>query len=536
MHSMAYKENMDPIYDIAVGTSNALREEFDEDGNPRYPNLTKWLDDEIYTQILDKNKEITVTSKRWNRKMGAIGSLLTDIPKGTPYIVSQDKVLRALKTSVTYSVMSFKVFAPIRNAIMIAMANMTQATRGAVNSAMSKILGVPPETFEGIDARGASDALKDYVKAKMSGNEENSKLWNLARKFDWLPDNYPYEVNNDRLLSKAIQLSPISHAFMFYNIGETYGAMWQLAGIMRGTKIQDKDGNTVSMWDAYDDQGNWKIGVRGLLDRGNGTIEELTELTPLEVKSMKRAYEKLNGSYRKEEKTALEATVIGDFVLQFHKYFYQYMKVLYADPYKDITVGKHVMIGKRPDGMPVYQWHSDIMEGQMRVLAGAIGTLASKRSIKEMKNYLKDTDKYGANTLKGHRARALAASINTALWFAMLLSIFYISLDDDDEKSYLGRAARRTIDDLTRGASPIDLLGTIEKPVVALERISKTGKAFFELMTAGVTGETTSDGWPVGAKTVLRATPWGSGAIQMQDAFNNPEEQEDYIFGVIPTR
>lgn len=401
---------------------------------------------------------------------------------------------------------------------------------------MSNILGVPPETFEGIDARGASDALKDYVKAKMLGNEENSKLWNLARKFDWLPDNYPYEVNNDRLLSKAIQLSPTSHAFMFYNIGETYGAMWQLAGIMRGTKIQDKDGNTVSMWDAYDDQGNWKIGVRGLLDRGNGTVEELTELTPLEVKSMKRAYEKLNGSYRKEEKTALEATVIGDFVLQFHKYFYQYMKVLYADPYKDITVGKHVMIGKRPDGMPVYQWHSDIMEGQMRVLAGAIGTLASKRSFKEMKNYLKDTDKYGANTLKGHRARALAATINTALWFIMLLSIFWISLDDDDEKSYLGRAARRTIDDLTRGASPIDLLGTIEKPVVALEKISKTGKAFFELMTAGVTGETTSDGWPVGAKTVLRATPWGSGAIQMQDAFNNPEEQEDYIFGVIPTR
>jgi len=536
MASMAYKENMDPIYDIAVGTSNALREEFDEDGNPRYPNLTQWLDDEIYTQILDKNKEVKVTSKRWNRKMGVIGSKLTGIAAGTPYIVSQDKVVRAIKSSVTYSVMSFKVFAPLRNAVMISLANMTQSTRNLVNSGMSRIIGVPPETFEGIDARGASVALKDYIQYKMTGREDESKLWNIAKKFDWLPDNYPYEVNNDRLLSKAIQLSPTSHAFMFYNIGETFGAMWQLAGIMQGTKIQDKDGKEVSMWDAYDEKGNWKLGVRGVLDKGNGIVEELTDLTPLEIKSMKRAYEKLNGSYRKEEKTAIESTVIGDFILQFHKYFYQYLKVLYADPYKDITVGKNVMIGKRPDGMPVYQWHSDIMEGQLRVLAGSIGTLASKRSIKELRKYLQDTDKFGANTLKGHRARALGAAINTGLWFAMLLSIFYISLDDDDEKSYIGKSIRRTIDDLTRGASPYDLLGTIEKPVVALEKVAKTGKAFFELMAAGVTGERNSDGWPTGAKTVLRATPWGSGALQMQDAFNNEEQDQEFIFGIIPVR
>lgn len=41
--------------------------------------------------------------------------------------------------------------------------------------------------------------------------------------------------------------------------------------------------------------------------------------------------------------------------MQFHKYFYQYVKVLFASPYKDITVGKYVMEGKRPDGMPTYK-------------------------------------------------------------------------------------------------------------------------------------------------------------------------------------
>ena len=51
----------------------------------------------------------------------------------------------------------------------------------------------------------------------------------------------------------------------------------------------------------------------------------------------------------------MEATVFGDFIMQFHKYFYQYLKVLFATPYKDPTVGKYVLTGKRPEGMPVYQ-------------------------------------------------------------------------------------------------------------------------------------------------------------------------------------
>lgn len=536
MGSMSYKEHMDPIYDVAVGVSNSLREEYDENGNPRYPNLTKWLDDEIYPQILNESKDVRVTTKTMNRKMGTVGSFLTGIPKDTPYVVSQNRVLKALKTSVTYSVMSFKVFSPLRNAVMISLANMTQSTRNLVNKGMSSIAGVPPETFEGINALAAGNAFKDYAKAKMLGKEDESKLWVLARKFDWLPDNYPYEVNNERLLSKAIQMSPTSHAFMFYNLGETFGALWQLAGIMQGTKIQDKDGNETSMWDAYDDKGEWKLGTRGLVDKGNGIVENLTELSSLEIKSMKRAYEKLNGSYRTEEKTAIEATVLGDFLLQFHKYFYQYLKVLFASPYKDITVGKHVMTGKRPDGMPVYQWHSDVMEGQLRVLVGSIGAMMSLSPKKGLQKYLQDTDKYGPNTLKGHRARALGAAVNTGLWFLLLLGVFKAGFDDDDEKSFIGKAIRRTIDDITRGANPVDLFGTIEKPIVAIDKISKTGQSLFELLTSGVAGETTEEGLPKGLKGVLRATPWGAGRLQMLDAFKNEEQDQEYIFGIIPIR
>jgi hypothetical protein len=535
MAALHYKDKMDPVKDLFIGVSNALSEEMDEARNSKYPLTVEWLDKEFYSQVLEKSKEVAIRSKKWQFTAGAKTEFLTGIPKGTQMFISQDRVLRAIKTSVTYTVMSFKVWSPIRNAIMIGLQNITQATRQPINNILTKIIGVPPETFEGISAKAAHPVFVDFLKAKISGKEDDSKLWNIAKKFDWLPDNYgSYAVNNDRLLSEAIKLSPTSHAFMFYQMGETMGALWQLAGLMQGTKIV-VDGKEMSMWDAYDNKGNWTAGSRGQVESSPGIFKELTELDSLEIKSLKRAYEKLNGSYRREEKTAIETTVLGEFLFQFKKYFYQYLKVLFADPYKDITVGKYVMSGKRPDGMPVYQWHSDIMEGQMRVLVGAIiaGATLKPGAVKE---YLSDTSKFGENTLKGHRARALGAAINTLIWYALLLTVFFTALDDDEEKSYAGRALRRTIDDLSRGLSPTDLLGNLEKPVVASEKIAKLGAATMDFMMEGAWGKVNADGWPKGLKTIARSTPGISAGMQLKDLFKVGGEEVDSPFSPSPLR
>lgn len=115
------------------------------------------------------------------------------------------------------------------------------------------------------------------------------------------------------------------------------------------------------------------------------------------------------------------------------------------------------------------------MEGQFRVLAASmLALLTPGRSIK---GYLTDTDRYGADTLQGHKARALATLVNTGLWFAMLMWAFSSAFDDDDKKKYKGKLLQRTIQDLTRGAHPKDLFETIKSPVVAAERVSNIGAA-----------------------------------------------------------
>lgn len=531
MTSLKGKQNLDPIHDLAVGVSNALRSEVNEDQTAKYQNLVKFLDNQITIQLQSGNSPVKVSRNKIVRKISKLEEKLTNIPEGTPIEISQDRLLRLAKTMATYSVMSYKVISPIRNAALIAAQNITQSTRSKINKGVSYILGVPPESLDTVDLVGGRIATKEYIKAKLFGKEDESKLWNIAKRMDWLPDNYSYNVDNSNFLSTNMNLNASTNAFLLYQVGENIGALWQLAGLMKSIKVQNADGKESTLWDAHDDKGNWILGKRGFIENADKSLTELSELTAQEIKSLKRAYEKLNGSYRKEEKTALEATVFGDFIMQFHKYFYQYLKVLLATPYKDPTVGKYVLTGKRPEGMPVYQWHSEVMEGQLKILVGSIFAAMSRKG----KKYLTESA-YGENTIKGHRARALANLLNTFLWFMVLSLVFHLSLDDEEEESYVGRMIERTITDLSRGSTLSDLVDNMEKPIVAVDKMVEVSKALFSLMTEGIMGEEGKDGWPKGLKTVSRAIPGISGTLQIADVLANEREDNEYLFGLIPVK
>lgn len=532
MSSIKTKQELDPMYNLGHGLKAVLSDDLDENKKPRYDNLVKWLDSQITLQVMDSKKEQKLATKGIKFKMNSLGSKITGIEEGTQIIVSQDRLMKLLQTGTVYTVMAFKIWSPLRNAILIGMQNMTQTTRRIMNKGVSSIVGVPPESFETLDLRGGRDAANSYFKAKMLGQEENNKLWNLVQKFNWLPDNRTYGKDTTSFLSDSIKLTKNSNAYLLYELGENLGAFWHLAGIMRGTKIQDKDGKLVSLWDAYDDKGNWVLGTRGYIQNADGSVTELKELTELEIKSLKRSHEKLNGSYRKEEKTAMEVTIFGDFVMQFHKYFYQYIKVLFASPYKDITVGRYVMTGKKPDGMPMYQWHSEVMTGQLRVLAGSILAVA-KGGKTGLKEYLAEGDIAKEGTIAGYRARALASVMNTFLWYILLFTLYSSWADDDEEESARGREVSRLLLDLTRGLNPKDFAQSIAKPIVALDKASKLSIAFIDYSYDAFTSNDNRDKWD-GGKTITGALPFFSGQQQIDNLFMKVGNEE-YILGIIPT-
>lgn len=528
MTNMIYKKHMDSMYDVAVGTAQTLYDELDEDGNARYPELSKFVSEVIYPQILGTSKAVELQSKKWQFKAGKMMAKFTGLKEGTPVVVSQERVIRMFKSSVTMMAMGFRVIGPIRNFALYAVQNVSMSTRKAIG----KLVGVPPEDFDGVHVSGATEVMRDYLKNKMFGKEEESKLWNLARKFNWLPDDFAYNVSTDHLLSKPMQISPTNSAYMFYQVGETVGSMWHLAGLMKGIKVTNAEGKKVSLWDAYDNKGNWTLGTRGVVEQADGTMKELKELDELEIKNLKRANERLNGSYRQEEKTAIENTIFGELVLQFKKYFYQFLKVNFASQYKDITTGRYVLDDKAPDGMPKYKWISEALEGRMWVLAKSIWLL-STLNFSKLKGYLGDTTVSSTSVARNPRKKALVEAINTGVWMLLLWAAFSAYFDDDDEDKTVARQARQLIFDTSRGLHPKDIFDTADKPIVAAQRLSDLGNAAVSFLFEGMwSDKENKSGYPVGGKTLLRALPFGGAYIQLQDMYKDYDIESDPLLNM----
>ena len=97
----------------------------------------------------------------------------------------------------------------------------------------------------------------------------------------------------------------------------------------------------------------------------------------MEIKSFKRAYERTQGSYRGEEKTALEVNIYGQFVMQFKKYFYTYVKNQVMSEMEDPTIGRYVEVKDitRPDGFTTLQWEQQVMKGRLSTLFAGVVAL-----------------------------------------------------------------------------------------------------------------------------------------------------------------
>lgn len=533
MGNLLYKKHHDDLYNLAVGVKSALQEETNEKGEPTNPMLTKWLDNEIYSQILNKRKESKITSRNWTYQVGKIGNKVLDLPIGTTLTINQEAVLRSLKSFITFSAMAFKVVSATYNFVMVTVTNTMQSSAKAI----ANLMGVPPDNFSPdvkTTAAGWSDTIS-YFKNVMLGKQDQTKIHNIAKKFNWLAENYDYNIDKKEFLSASINLTSTSYAYMFHGFAEKYASYWHLATLLRSLKLRDVNGNEFSAWEAYDNEGNWIKGSRGTVEAGDtGVRTELKELDIREIKNLKRANERLHGSYRQEEKTAIESTIIGEFLFQFKKYFYQYLKVLYGSEYKDITIGKYVLDRTKPPEMGAMQWESEVMEGRVKILYSSIAAMVKA---KDWRGELYNNDKFGSNVNRSSKAKQMAALINTGLWLTGLMLAYGMFFDDDDRDTFLARRFRQLQKDASMALDVRDIFQGAELPVAAADKVSKIGNSMIEFITEGALGETTKDGWLRGSKKLARSIPPFSTALQFQDLLKDYDLQSDVnLFGVMPKR
>ena len=530
MTSMVTKAEMDPMYNLARGVRNALDEEILETGEERrYPNTVQWLDEIIYPQILGRQKTEKVLSRAVRWKAGKTTEFLTGIQAGTDVRISELELVKSLKSLVTAVTLGFKVVSPLRNGIYVLTQSLSQSTKLGITKLLGKIYGVEVDELSQVDFAGGKVLLQDYIGKALTGNEESSKLWALAKTLRWLPDNYAITQEDIKKMEAVPKLGMWDNMYAVYAIGENLGALWHLAGLLKATKIQDKDGNKVSLWDAYNDKGEWVLGTRGVITNSDGTTTELKELTSLEVKALKRTHERISGSYRREEKIALEANVWGDFTAQFQKHAFQYVKVLFGSKYRDRSIGKYVMTGKKPDGMPMYEWHSEIIQGQMKIfIASMFAAISGKH-----KEYMLDSGMSEA-TLKYSRIRAMSSLLNTFIWWVALLAIYNWAFDDEEEKTPVGRSVGRIVHDMSRFLSLKDILDATDKPVVSLDVFNRLGKSTWVLLSEGlVEGKVDKNGVIRGASGLAKLIPGYSSRSQIEQILGN-DENPRFLYGIVP--
>lgn len=368
----------------------------------------------------------------------------------------------------------------------------------------------------------------------MRGKGRANKMWNISRKMEFLPENYDYAVSNkDSLLIKQ-GLFNMSSAYYFHSMFESYGAHMVMTTMLQNRKYkwykEDADGKIIerkesSLWDMMDAKGNIAKGWhRGYLKQKDGTVKKWREVTSEEREYMRRAYERLHGSYSSEERLIGELTVIGQWALQFKKYLPTLIKENWRRRQVSPFVGMYKQVDMpelrlsedgtviKPDDVNVYEWEEMLTQGRMSVMSFHLLETLRMRKILP-KSLRGDADvSYLWNSLSGDQKASVVNAWSTLLMLLVLPLALFGAADDDDENTYMFKRTLRLVEDLSLGFKPQDLIRPIAtNPVPVLD------KALLFLDELGVLtidglwrGETDSKGLPKGVYNMFSNMPLGS--------------------------
>lgn len=272
---------------------------------------------------------------------------------------------------------------------------MTNAFKGLTNSVAARVFNVPKEelSFTFSDVARANLAWAGYIGQWIQGKGKQTKLWNMSKKINFLPDNYDYAVQDDDKLFVKNRLFSRSTLYYFHTMFESYGAHTLLSAMSKKLVYKwtnDKTGETkqASMWDMYTNDGYVQEGwSRGVIADKDGKLSKLKGFTTEEINHMKKAYERLHGSYRQEERLTMELSIFGQWAMQFKKYLPTLIKENYRRKVTTPFVGLMKQVGVSepqldengkiiiPEGMDIYRWEEQAHEGRVRIFYGAARSL-----------------------------------------------------------------------------------------------------------------------------------------------------------------
>jgi hypothetical protein len=492
MRNMVMKEKMDIVYAVGKGIQTYLRMKQEKDPNNSYKNTIDFLEDKMLMDILNQTRITLFKRKSFNmpdinlRKL-TIGS--KDEPpeesankrrESLTQAFSVTKLLQSLKHLTSASIMWLQPVNGTRNGIFVGLVNAKDAVRNSIlDSGLEGVDGNEVD-FTTKDMAFAYGKVMGMYKDSMVGNIRQNKLYLLAKQLDYLPDNFDWATNENELISGSATIVQESTFYMFHTIPEEAHALMIMAAQLH--RMQNK-ANGKSLWDSYSipkDKGNgvyevnWEGGIRGIVR--NGAIEtELTEIDGLEARKLKRVYQRMHGNYRREERAAMEAYVLGQVLLQFRKYLGSIIFGAFGSKRYDKTLGYYKQVDTK-DKKSVMEWHSRLIEGRWITMAQFLmNTLGLSKSLK---------GKYNWAELSTDQKAQVIDSVATLMLWSIVMAASYAVFGGDDDKDSVKMFMTVVAQNSTQHWNMLDVVRSVRQPPATLEKPFQTGLGLTEMMAS----------------------------------------------------
>jgi hypothetical protein len=452
-----------------------------------FENTVGFLEKKLIGDIQNRVKRVKYT--RLPITMGQIYNPFTQ--KKQSFNVDIDKIIEQSMHWTSAITMWLKPFQGGGNGLQAKLLTYREGLKGSIASKFAHIDGDAIDFTVKDMAFADKEFFGTFIKDSMFGDLNKNKIWLLARKLNYVPDNYDYATNKRFLLSARNNVINSSSLYKFMSGPEEYVSLSTMVAQLKHLK-NPKTGK--SLWDSYEirkDENTgaydieWVGGIRGYEKEGKGLAAVYTPLEGLtthEIAKLKKVHERMQGGYRKEEAGNIELFVMGKSMIQFKKYFPRLLMNAVGGKREEVDLGNYKKMEESRidpetgEKMDVYEWLRRTNEGRWRTLVNFLLSYIN----------LAGKEYRWSNLTSEQKQNLIDAMITINMFFGMYAMYLAFFGDDDDDDTFKRWWMNYLVMNVSQQYNPLDMLQiaqTATQPV-SIARMYKSTLGLASMLAA----------------------------------------------------
>ena len=482
MEQMINKKHLDHSWVAGQALKGYLETRNDMNGNPAFKNAAGFLDFQI-NNVLIGDRLLRGSGKLTRQGMAVYRK------DGENYNISPVKIYRSLKSGFAASTLWLQPARSLKNAIQL---EYMQGKEELVNGILRGIKGTNTKELD----LSPKSMVANYKEAmgsqftQLTGNTDTDFIHQLAKKLRLYPAMNEMGISpSDSMTRGARLLSTHNFAYLYQMPEEVVNVQYALS-FLKNLKVEGGKYAGKSMYEMYKNSfdkttGEFKLPAdftRGKIQLPDGTFDTLSGLHPMEVQKIHRGIAKLQGGYRSDEKTAVQATILGDALMMFKRWIPGMLVNQFKSKYEDPSIGQFEKVMdsagqlKQRDGEDVYEWRARVVEGRAKVMG---------RLIMNYMGMAKNSGYNWGDLSTEQRKSVIDFSVALGTW-ASMLTMSAALLGKRNEKDTLKEFTTEMTGRLfEQWAVPVMADSALQPPAVVKKSL-EIGKGFYALLAGGI--------------------------------------------------